>query len=96
MYVNAAAIRSKVAVATGEGWNCTGVCYGVPDLGERVIEDMPRTGPLAGFGTGGRLDAQEAGFPVGVVAVICVLILGGFVLSFFVKQSPAGKWRFER
>lgn len=93
MYVNAAAIRSKVAAAFGEGWNCTGVCYGVPDIGEQVIENMPRSAPLAGFGTG---DVQQAEFPIGPVVVIFGLILGGFVLSFFVKQTPTGRWRWSR
>jgi hypothetical protein len=37
-------------------------------------------------------DVQKSEFPVGVAVVVFGIILGGFVLSFFVKRSPAGRW----
>lgn len=37
-------------------------------------------------------NAQESAFPVGVAAVIFGLVIVGFVASFFVKRSPAGRW----
>lgn len=136
-------------------WDCVGVCYGVPDFGERVVEDMPQADPDGdcaripptwfrpswasdpswaddpkanrcppgyeaiglrcmgpcggywcrpatrrdGFGQTSEIPgahAQEGAFPVGVAAVVFGVILGGFVLSFFVKRSPAGRWRLER
>lgn len=151
MYVNPNEVRRLVAGASEGGWDCVGVCYGVPDLGERVIESMPRVtdpdgdcaripptwfrpswyenpkdsdrcppgyeayglrcaGPCGGMwcrpatrrdGFGQTSDipgshAQEGGFPIGVAVVIFGVILTGFVASFFVKRSPAGRWRLDR
>ena len=96
MYVDTAEIRSKVVHATGEGWNCTGVCYGVPDFNEQVIENVPRSAPLAGFGQGTQSGPPSGEFPVGPVVVIFGLILGGFVLSLLVEKSPAGRWRWSK
>lgn len=39
--------------------------------------------------------AEQAEFPVGPVAFVFGAILTTFVLSFFVKQSPAGRWYFD-
>ncbi len=41
-------------------------------------------------------DPQESAFPVGVAAVAFALILTGFVVSFYVHQSPAGRWYVGR
>jgi len=40
-------------------------------------------------------DARAAEFPIGPTAVVLGVFLGVFVLSFFVKQSPAGRWYFN-
>lgn len=151
MYVDRNEVRRLVAGASDAGWDCVGVCYGVPDLGEQVIDDMPRVadpdgdcaripptwfrpsgyhdpkpsyncppgyeayglrciGPCGGMwcrpverrdGFGQTSDipgshAQEGGFPIGVAVVIFGVILTGFVASFYVKRSPAGRWRLDR
>ena len=40
--------------------------------------------------------AQDAAFPVGVAVVIFAVIIGGFVLSSFVKRTPTGRWTWDR
>lgn len=51
-----------------------------PQVDEKTSSDIPSG------------EAQEAGFPIGPVAVVAGIILGAFVLSFFVKRSPTGRW----
>lgn len=41
-------------------------------------------------------DAQRSAFPVGVAVVIFALMIGGFVLSFYVKQTPTGRWTWDK
>lgn len=40
-------------------------------------------------------DAQKAAFPVGVVAVIFGVVIAGFVVSFFIRRSPTGRWTWK-
>ena len=40
-------------------------------------------------------DARESAFPIWPAVGMFSLILGGFVASFFVKRSPAGRWYWE-
>jgi hypothetical protein len=40
--------------------------------------------------------AQKGEFPVGVAAVIFGVVLVGFVVSFFVRKTPTGRWTWDR
>lgn len=51
--------------------------------------------PLGAFGVEDPIpspDPQAAEFPIGPAVVSFGIVLGVFVLSFFVKRSPAGRW----
>jgi hypothetical protein len=75
------------------GLRCAGPCGG---MWCRPVERS-----LRGFGQSSEQNlappqVQDAAFPLGPTVVIFALILSGFVLSFYVKRSPAGRWRLER
>ncbi len=40
--------------------------------------------------------AQQSAFPIGPTVVLFALILGGFVLSFYIKQTPTGRWTWDK
>lgn len=40
--------------------------------------------------------AQEAAFPVGVAVVIFGVVLAGFVVSFYIKRTPTGRWTWQK
>ncbi len=66
---------------------------GVPFGQEVESETKPPAGP-----TTSQIPepvVQQAEFPVGPIAFVFGAILTTFVLSFFVKQSPAGRWYFD-
>ncbi len=57
----------------------------------REIDWRPR-GAFGGEDSIPSPSAQEAAFPVGPAVVAFGIVFGAFVLSFFVKRSPAGRW----
>lgn len=62
----------------------------VKPLGQSEGEIM--TPPQVDAGGLGK-DAQTSGWPIGPTIVVFGLLFGVGVLSFFVKRSPAGRWR---
>ena len=110
MYVDQDRIRAQVLGAGGEGWDCAGVPYGVPeppmDGGPAYPQPHPWSPsdpvvvfPFGGLGQASDIPpsrAQEGSFPVGVAALIFGVILTGFVVSLLVKRSPTGRWRLDR
>lgn len=66
--------------------------------GYEVVKRPPvHARPLFGLGAEETAvpNAQEAAFPVGVAAVAFGVALIGFVASFFIHRSPAGRWYLE-